>query len=121
MHMNPHFFIGLGLAAFLCEYISLSLGMGYGIILVPILLFLGFKPLQIIPIVLISELLSGLIAALFHHKFENVDFRFGTRDSKIVTVMAACSIIGAVIAVPIAVNISPSIFTSLLKYRDPVQ
>lgn len=103
--MSLELFIGLALGAFLCEYIALSLGMGYGIILVPALLFLGFKPLQAVPVVLMSEFISGIIGAFFHHKFKNVDFRFGTRDFKIVTTMIVCSIIGAAIAVLVAINI----------------
>lgn len=112
--MSAQLFIGLAALAFLCEYIGLSLGMGYGIILVPILLISGFKPLQIVPIVLATEFLSGTIAALLHHQYENVNFRFGTQDFKIVTIMSICSIIGAIIAVSIAVNIPQAVMELII-------
>ena len=47
--------IGLGisifLAAFIAEYFDSSLGMGYGTTLTPVLLFMGYTPMQIVPAV----------------------------------------------------------------------
>jgi len=114
MNISVEAFIALALLAFLSEYVSISLGMGYGIILTPILLMVGFKPLQIVPVVLISEFLSGTIAALFHHRFENADFHIGTRDFKIAALLGGCSIIGAVVAVVVAVNISQKMLESVI-------
>ena len=51
---------------FACELIDSGLGMGYGTILTPSLLLLGFSPHDIVPTVLFSELLSGFSAAFFH-------------------------------------------------------
>lgn len=92
--------------AFICEYIDSSLGMGYGTTLTPLLLIIGYQPLQIVPAILLSELISGLSAAFFHHRFKNVDFKIGTIDLKIAVVMAVCSIFGTIAAVFIAINIS---------------
>lgn len=92
--------------AFLCEYIDSSLGMGYGTTLTPILLIMGYNPLQIVPAVLLSELFTGLSAAFLHHKAKNVNLKFGTKDFKIAFVMAACSIFGSLMAVVIAINLS---------------
>jgi uncharacterized membrane protein YfcA len=91
--------------AFLCEYIDSSLGMGYGTTLTPLLLIMGYNPLQIVPAILLSELISGLTAAFFHHKFKNTNFKIGTADFKIALVMAGCSIFGALAAVIIALNL----------------
>jgi uncharacterized membrane protein YfcA len=91
--------------AFLCEYIDSSLGMGYGTTLTPLLLIMGYNPLQIVPAILLSELISGLTAAFFHHKFKNANFKIGTTDFKIAVVMAGCSIFGALAAVIIALNL----------------
>ncbi len=91
--------------AFLCEYIDSSLGMGYGTTLTPLLLIMGYSPLQIVPAILLSELFSGLTAAFFHHKFKNTNFKIGTTDFKIAVVMAGCSIFGTVAAVIIALNL----------------
>lgn len=92
--------------AFLCEYIDSSLGMGYGTTLTPLLLIMGYNPLQIVPAVLLSELFTGLSAAFLHHKAKNVNLKFGTKNFKIALVMSACSIFGSLIAVFIAINLS---------------
>ncbi len=48
------------LFAFICEYVDSSLGMGYGTTLTPLLLIMGYNPLQIVPAVLLSELILTL-------------------------------------------------------------
>jgi uncharacterized membrane protein YfcA len=98
--------------AFLCEFIDSSLGMGYGTTLTPLLLIMGYNPLQIVPALLLSELISGLTAAFFHHKFKNVNFNFGTADFKIASVMAGCSIFGTLVAVFVALNL-PAFYVKL--------
>ncbi len=121
--------IGVGIAAFFCEYVDSTLGMGYGTMLTPALLILGFKPLEIVPVVLLSELITGLLAAFSHQRAGNVNLKPGTTrlsvmvrrlkssgciktfkkeaplDLKIALLLAVCSIIGTVSAVFIAVNI----------------
>ena len=37
--------------AFVCEFVDSTLGMGYGTSLTPILLLMGFEPLQVVPAV----------------------------------------------------------------------
>ena len=95
----------LVILAFVFELIDSSLGMGYGTTLTPILLAMGYDPLVIIPAVLFSEMITGFLAGLFHHEFGNVDFHPGSRDFKVMLVLAVLSIIGVVIAVLIAFNI----------------
>ena len=115
--------------AFFCEYMDSTLGMGYGTTLTPVLLLFGFTPLQIIPAVLLSELVSGLLAGFFHHREGNVNLKPDTADIfkitnmlrplgyidtfkktvplhlKIALLLSVCSIIGTVTAVFVAVNI----------------
>lgn len=98
--------------AFLCEYIDSSLGMGYGTTLTPLLLIMGYSPLQVVPAILLSELITGFSAAFFHHKFKNANFKIGTTDLKIALVMALCSIFGALAAVFIALRL-PTFFLKL--------
>ncbi len=98
-------FILLTLLAFICELVDSSLGMGYGTTLTPVLLIIGFSPLAIVPSVLLSELISGITAGVAHHKAGNVNFKRGSIHLKIVLVLAMCSVIGAIIAVLIAINI----------------
>ncbi len=121
--------LGIVLMAFACEYMDSSLGMGYGTTLTPVLLLMKFQPLQIIPAVLLSELLTGLLAGVLHHRHGNADFmpkmirapeiarslsNLGYIETikqglplhlKIAILLASCSIGGTVVAVFVAVNI----------------
>ena len=123
------FIISMIVVAFICEYMDSTLGMGYGTTLTPLLLIMGYEPLQVVPVVLISELFSGLLAGVFHHKEGNVNFkpkiiripeiveelkvlgyiktlRKGVpRHLKVALLLEACSIIGTISAVFIATNI----------------
>ena len=100
-----HFSALIILMAFLCEYVDSSLGMGYGTALTPILLLMGYNPLQIVPCILLSELVTGLSAAFFHHRLKNANFKIGTIDLKIALVMAGCSVFGSLAAVFVALNL----------------
>jgi uncharacterized membrane protein YfcA len=76
--------VGLVILAFVCEYMDSTLGMGYGTTMTPVLLLFGFEPLQIVPAVLLSELITGLMAGVFHHREGNVDFHFKILDFKVI-------------------------------------
>lgn len=91
--------------AFICELVDSSLGMGYGTTLTPILIILGYEPLVIVPSVLFSEFITGLLSGVFHQEFGNTNLRPGTRDFKITVVLSMLSILGVVIAVFITMNI----------------
>ena len=58
---------------FACELIDSGLGMGYGTILTPTLLLIGYQPQDIVPTILFSELLSGFTASFFHNEIKNVE------------------------------------------------
>ena len=91
---------------FVCELLDSSLGMGYGTTLTPILLAVGYEPLQIVPTILLSEFLSGLSASIFHHRAGNVDFTSKkSRHSKIAIVLALGSVFGVIVGVNLAVEI----------------
>ena len=116
-------------AAFLCEYMDSTLGMGYGTTLTPVFMLMGFSPMQIVPAILLSELITGLLAGVFHHREGNVDLKPKSADIfkirnmlsplgyienfkktvplhlKVALLLAACSIAGTVAAVFVAVNI----------------
>jgi len=95
--------------AFVCEYIDSTLGMGYGTTLTPLLLLMGFEPLQIVPAVLFSEFVSGITAACFHHSVKNVHFKPLSKDTKIASILSACALIGTVIAVFVAIKLPATI------------
>jgi uncharacterized membrane protein YfcA len=115
--------------AFFCEYMDSTLGMGYGTTLTPVLLLLGFSPMQIVPAVLLSELITGLLAGFFHHREGNVNFKPETTDFSLIAhqlkalgyidsfrrglplhlrvalLLTICSVVGTVAAVFVVFNI----------------
>ena len=93
--------------AFLCEYMDSTLGMGYGTTLTPVLLILGFSAGQIVPAVLLSELVTGLSAGLMHHRVGNVNLSLGSRANKIMWAIAAPSILGATAESSLLIKIVP--------------
>jgi hypothetical protein len=106
MSLTPWELLALiGLCAFLAEYIDSSLGMGYGTTLTPVLLLLGFGPLQVVPAVLFSEFVTGLLAAGLHHTFRNVNFRPGSLDLRVALALGACGLGGALVAVFMAIEL----------------
>ena len=112
-----HFVGAIIILAFVCELVDSSLGMGYGTTLTPVLLLMGYDPLVVVPAVLFSEMITGFLAGLFHHEFGNVNFRPGSHDFKIMTVLAALSIMGTVVAVYIAMNIPRWLLTGYIGVR----
>jgi len=95
--------------AFVCEFIDSSLGMGYGTTLTPLLLLLGFEPLQVVPAVLFSEFVSGITASFFHHNLRNVDFSPKSQDTKIAAVLSFAAVIGTIVAVFLAIKLPANI------------
>lgn len=91
--------------AFLCEFVDSSLGMGYGTILAPVLLLLGFEALDVVPALLFSECVTGISAALAHHRVRNVDFRVDSRDTRVVLVLASCAVLGTLVATLLAIRL----------------
>ena len=65
----------VGLAAFF-EFMDASAGMGFGTALTPLLLVMGFDPKQIVPVVMIQQGVAGLVGAILHSEFENVEWKF---------------------------------------------
>ena len=103
--MNIELFWPIIILAFVCESVDSTLGMGYGTTLTPLLLAIGYEPLEIVPAVLLSESLTGVLAGIFHHEFGNVDLRPGSQDFKIASVLIGLSMFGVLAAVTIAVNL----------------
>jgi uncharacterized protein len=120
--------LGMGLLiillSFIFEYIDSSLGMGYGTSLTPILLLLGFNPLQVIPPVLFAQLFAGSFASIMHHYFGNANFNIKSKKKhkndtwfihfkkitsnnlKLAILISVGGTLGTLIAVLIAINIS---------------
>ncbi|MDY7109406.1 MAG: sulfite exporter TauE/SafE family protein [Planctomycetota bacterium] len=111
--LGPLAILSIFLVALFCEYIDSSLGMGYGTTLTPLLLLVGFDPLQIVPCVLLSEFVTGLAAGLLHHRDGNVDLVRDRRARGTVLLLSALSVFGAVAAVTLALTI-PAFWLKLI-------
>jgi uncharacterized protein len=61
MELTPLTGFAIAAVSFAAEYVDSSLGMGYGTTLTPVLLLLGFAPLEVVPALLVSQLLAGLL------------------------------------------------------------
>lgn len=110
---SPWLMFAVFWAAFFCEFVDSSIGMGYGTTLTPVLLLMGFDPMTIVPSVIASELLSGIAAAYMHQRDGNVDFLSDKRTRSTVLTLGALSIIGAATAAIVAINI-PKIWTTII-------
>jgi hypothetical protein len=113
------------LAGFLGELLDSSLGMLYGTILSPMLIIAGYDARVVVPSILLTQAMAGLIAAIGHHRLHNADFsvddkavkrRQGeglissvkkaiTRDSKVVLVVSVLGILASIIAAFVATSI----------------
>jgi uncharacterized membrane protein YfcA len=105
-HLSAGAMLAVFLAALACEYMDSSLGMGYGTTLTPLLMLAGFEPLQIVPAVLVSELITGVAAGWMHHRDGNVDFLRDARARRTVLHLTALSAGGAIAAVFVAISVS---------------
>ncbi len=77
-------FLIIAMLAFVMELIDAGLGMGYGTVLTPLLLAFGYSPLVIVPSILLSQAIGGSTAAVFHHRFNHVDFKPKSTDAKVI-------------------------------------
>ena len=85
--------------------IDLSLGMGYGFTVTPLMLMLGFLPHEAVPAVLISSCVGGISSSIWNHRLHNVDFNFKGQAFKIASFTAAVGVIGAISGVYISFNL----------------
>ena len=92
--------------AFAAELIDSSLGMGYGTILSPVLIIMGFPPLVVVPAILLSQAFGGFSASVFHHRLENVRLTRQSRDGKIVILITILGVVAVVGAAILATGIS---------------
>ncbi|MBN2738320.1 MAG: sulfite exporter TauE/SafE family protein [Spirochaetales bacterium] len=116
--------------AFFAELSDSSLGMGYGTALSPILLFMGFEPLEVVPAILVSEFITGILAGFAHQSQGNISLAGATsggtvtlntteaqkpsflpsligQDMKTLLLFSACGVIGSLSAAFAAVKLNP--------------
>jgi uncharacterized membrane protein YfcA len=89
----------LAAIAFCCEFVDSSLGMGYGTTFTPLLLIMGYDLKTVVPVILLSEFLTGMTAGGFHHALGNASFKPRSRDSRVAVVLGGAGVFGALVAV----------------------
>ncbi len=101
-------------AALACELIDSSIGMGYGTTLAPVLLLAGYSPHEIVPAILLSECVTGLLSGWLHHRDGNVDFLRDPRARGLVLFFLGATLVGTLGAVAVARVISPARLSALI-------
>ena len=86
--------------------------MGYGTLMCPILLFLGFEVYLVIESILFTEMMTSLSASIFHHEMNNYNLRIKEKDIKVVGLFATLCIVATIISVVIVLQI-PTVFIEI--------
>jgi len=106
MDVSIFILLALFLLSFFSGIIDLSLGMGYGFTVTPIMLLLGFYADEAVPIVLFTSAIGGLASSFFNRHYKNVDFSLRSRATKIALFMGISGVIGAMLGVRVSFNLS---------------
>ena len=104
--MNVVDMVILILISFFPALIDSSLGMGYGFTVTPLLLLIGYSPVEAVPAVLVSSVVGDLLGTYFHQEYKNVNFSFRSRSFKIALVIGVLGGIGALFGALVAMGIS---------------
>ncbi|MBN2095869.1 sulfite exporter TauE/SafE family protein [Candidatus Peregrinibacteria bacterium] len=100
------------LAAFILEFFDASAGMGYGS-LTPILLLMGFPPLEAISAVILTSAVLSLFAGYLHHDFDNIDFLL-KKNIKILSILISFGIMAIIIGAAMAISIPEDILKTYI-------
>jgi|SRR3989344_2631528 len=107
--------------AFIFELIDSSCGQGYGTLGSPAFILLGISPKLVVPAILVSQAVGGLVATRMHNKWGNASFwvkeggkrKLGS-DVKHMLVIAAAGIVGVVFASFVGIKISTDLLTAYI-------
>jgi len=90
----------VALCAFL-EWMDSAGGMGYGTILTPVMFLLGFDPRQVVPQIMITEMVTGLMSGFVHGDFQNVEWKIRPMNetTKLVTMVSITGIIATMVSI----------------------
>ncbi len=102
--------------SFCSGIIDLSLGMGYGFTVTPVMLMLGFTPQEAVPAVLISSLVGGVSSSIWNHRLHNVDFSYKGKAFRIASFTAILGVLGAITGVFISFNLPPRIVSLYIGF-----
>lgn len=87
--------------AFTFELMDSSAGMGFGTALAPVLFILGYSPLEVTPVLLISESITGAVSGAVHHELKNASFSFRplNDETKLMLIMGGVGAIASVVSI----------------------
>ena len=119
MELTAGLLVAVAIASAFFHFLSVSFGMGYGTAMTPVLLVIGFVPLQAVPAVLLAQLSGGLVGSFSHHQLKNMQLGsiggskagIGTNrvlrsfDARVIAILAACGSAGVLAGVLLAVNL----------------
>ena len=94
-------------AAICLEITDTALGMMYGTILSPLLISLALDPKLIIPSILISQAVGGIIGTVRHHNYASANFNGLTRDTKVVSAIVIPDVLACILGAFIGTAIPP--------------
>lgn len=103
----------LAAVGFIMELIDISFGMGYGII-TPVLLLLGFPPLDVLMVVLLNSAVFGLLGVLFHAAYKHIELKPDSRGFKIGMYLSALGLMGVILGAVLAVNLPSQILRIII-------
>jgi len=86
----------LFILAFATAVIDIIFGMGFGLTMTPLLLFLNYTPKEIVPALLLSSLVGNILSSYFNHRLKNANFTPGSRLFKVVLIIGLVGIVGSV-------------------------
>lgn len=96
-------FLSVIIISFILEFFDAYAGMGYGT-LTPILLLLGFAPLESVSSVIFASAVLSLMAGFMHHGFKNIDLK-SKRNKDVLSILVFFGLIAVIIAAFVAINI----------------
>ncbi|MGV9173442.1 MAG: TSUP family transporter, partial [Promethearchaeia archaeon] len=107
MEITTGLIIILIILGFSVSLVNNAFGMGYGMISTPVLLFLGFSPLVVVPASLLSQTVLGFAGTFFHSIYKNVDLETKKQqNAKIAMVFTLFGLIGTTVAIFIAISLN---------------
>jgi uncharacterized membrane protein YfcA len=92
--------------SFLLGLVDLSIGMGYGFTVTPVLILLGYSVTETLPAILLASFVGGIISSLSHQRMGNVDFNLKSRALKMAALMGVIGALGIFLGVYSSFTIS---------------
>lgn len=93
----------VAVSAFVFETLDSASGMGFGATIGALLFVLGYDPLAVTPVLLLSEAATGIVSGLFHNEFKNVEFGFdnpsATEATRVLVIIVALGVLAVIVSV----------------------